>query len=137
MPNQRIVRCEVRRNPVDATSVRFIPVEIFGLWSYLMKHKHGFEVVETEASFWVDLEESPEMAYTEQPRIPVTEISLFLYSDPAGMFTRVARYFPTEDYERLKSIFLSHYLAPDLAPGTEPPVRERAGVWIAREASGL
>ena len=31
--------------------------------------------------------------------------TLFVYSDPDGMFTKVCRYFPTEHYEQLKPIF--------------------------------
>lgn len=136
MPGQRIVRCEVRRRPEDTATVRFIPLEIFGLWTYLMRHKHGFEVVESEASLWVDLEDSPEIAYSGGRHIPVTEVSVFVYSDPAGMFSRISRYFPTAEYSRLRGIFLSHYVQPEAVPGAEPPVQERHGLWVHRDSTG-
>jgi hypothetical protein len=132
MPSQKIVRCEVVRPGMEAGSLRYIPLEIFGLWSYLMENKHGFRMASNEISLWIDLDESPEMAYGEAQHEPVTEISLFVYSDPAGMFTRVSRYFPTAEYSSLKPIFLSHYISPEAAGGAEPPIREKSGLWIRR-----
>lgn len=132
MPSQKLVRCEVVSPGRDDGSVRYVPLEIFGLWSYLMEHKHGFRLASTEISLWIDLDESPELAYGEPKHEPVTEISLFVYSDPAGMFTRISRYFPTPEFARLRPIFLSHYVPPDAVGGAEPPIREKPGLWIRR-----
>jgi hypothetical protein len=135
VPSQKIVRCEIRRKD-DGTgsTVRYVPLEIYGLWRYLMEEKHRFEVVRDETSLWIDVDESPEIAYDEPRYEPVTEVSLFLYSDPAGMYSRVSRYFPSADYEKLKSIFLSHYLPGKRAGDPELPMRERPGVWIRKAA---
>ena len=46
MPSQKLVRCEIRpRATKQAGTPRFIPLEIFGLWEYLMATKHGFEIL--------------------------------------------------------------------------------------------
>jgi hypothetical protein len=136
MPSQKIVRCHVSRNG-SAGTIRYIPLDIFGLWCYLMQGKHGFDIQATETSLWVDLDESPEIAYSESSHEPVTEVSLFVYSDPAGMFTRISRYFPTREYGALKPIFLAHYIAPEAVGGGEPPLREKSGLFVRRQFAGV
>jgi len=132
MPSQKLVRCEVQSRS-SPPSARYIPMEIFGLWEYLMVHKHGFKVLNCGASLWIDVEESPEVAYTERSYERVTEVTLFVYSEQDGMFTKVCRYFPTENYPELKRIFLSHYVSlPVQSLEGTPQLREKEGIWIRR-----
>jgi hypothetical protein len=132
MASQKLVRCEIRhpRDP-NGNSTRYVPLEIFGLWEFLMKNRHGFEINDSRASLWLDAEEAPESAYDEHQFDRVTEISVFLYSGRDDMFTRVCRYFPSSECGALKRIFLAHY--PQEASRIQPHVRERAGIWIHRE----
>ena len=116
MASQKLVRCEIRRRGgAAAGSPRFIPLEIFGLWEYLMSSKHDFEVVNPHA---------------DGPSDRVTEVSAFVSSRRDEMFTRACRYFKTEECEQLKPIFLSHYLAEGDKPQTH--IRERQGIWLHR-----
>jgi hypothetical protein len=132
MPSQKLVRCEIRRRGTsEQGSPRFIPLEIYGLWEYLMTSKHEFEVITPLASLWLDMEDSPEAAYSENQYERVTEVTAFVYSGRDDMFTRVCRYFPTAELDAVKRIFLSHYDAD--AQTVRPQVRERAGIWIHRE----
>jgi hypothetical protein len=135
MPSQKLVRCEVRpRGSREAGSPRFIPLDIYGLWEYLMTSRHAFEIVSPRASLWLDMEDSPDAAYSEDQYERVTEVTVFVYSDRDDMFTRVCRYFPSADCEAVKKIFLSHY---DGEPGkVRPQIRERPGIWIHREPAG-
>jgi hypothetical protein len=131
MSSQKLVRCEVRRPGHPAPSHRYVPLEIFGLWEFLMRTKHDFEIAAPRASLWLDMEDSPEAAYGENQFERVTEVTAFVFSDRDDMFTRVQRYFPTAECEMLKSIFLSHY--PSTSQRINAQVRERAGIWIHRE----
>jgi hypothetical protein len=132
MPSQKLVRCQIRRRGATALgSARYVPLEIFGLWEYLMNTKHDFEVVVPRASLWLDMEDSPEAAYNEQQFERVTEVTAFVYSGRDEMFTRACRYFPSEDCDRLKEIFLSHYQ--ESAARLQTHVRERPGIWLHRE----
>src|SRR5688500_2919535 len=100
MPSQKLVRCEIRRcGSVESGSPRYIPLEIYGLWEYLMTRKHDFDVVVPRASLWLDMEDSPEAAYSENQYERVTEVTAFVYSGRDDMFTRVCRYFPTAECE--------------------------------------
>ena len=136
MPSQKLVRCEIRHSGVTTPPTpRFVPLEIFGLWEYLMTHKHGFEVIDARTSLWLDMEDTPDAAYEAHEFERVTEVSAFVYSGRDEMFTRACRYFRTEDCDRLKVIFLSHYQSQQ--PKMKTHVRERAGIWVRREHAAL
>ena len=133
MPSQKLVRCEIRRRgSAESGSPRYVPLEIYGLWEYLMTTKHDFEVVTPRASLWLDMEDSPDAAYSENQYERVTEVTVFVYSGRDDMFTRVCRYFPSDECEVLKRIFLAHY--PSDGARIQPHVRERQGFWIHRKA---
>jgi hypothetical protein len=112
-------------------SARYVPLEIYGLWEFLMRNKHGFEVVEPCASLWLDADDAPEAAYGEERYDRVTEVAAFVYSDRDGMFTRALRYFPTDQCRELRKIFLAHYHE----AGKTMQVRERSGMWLHRETA--
>ena len=110
MASQKLVRCEIKRPENGANpTVRYVPLEIYGLWEYLMRHRHQFEVTDNVASLWIDVDENPEAAYGEGQYERVTEVTLLRYSEQDGMFGRVSRYFPTQDYPELKKLLLKHY----------------------------
>jgi hypothetical protein len=131
MPSQKLVRCRVRQRGSSTWSARFIPLEIFSLWEHLMRTKHGFEVSEPRASLWLDMEDSPEAAYSESQYDRVTEVTAFVYSGRDEMFTRCCRYFPSQELSRLKPIFLAHYGGETTRLQTH--IRERQGIWLHRE----
>jgi hypothetical protein len=132
MPSQKLVRCDIRRPDGSSSSPRYVPLEIFGLWEFLMTRKHGFHVDSSRASLWLDLEDAPEAAYGRDQFERVTEVTVFVYSDRDDMFTKVCRYFPSGEVDSLKTIFLGHYPA---GGKLESQVRERPGIWIHREHS--
>ena len=133
MSSQKIVRCQLRRPGSDHPGqVRYVPLEIFGLWEHLMTTKHGFEVEDPRASLWLDMEDSPEAAYSENQFDRVTEVTAFVYSARDDMFTRARRYFRSDEADELKRIFLSHYTGEEARIQTQ--VHERTGIWIVREA---
>jgi hypothetical protein len=134
MANQKLVRCEIRRpgNPKGGT-VRYVPLEIFGLWEYLMRTKHSFDVTANIASLWIDVDDNPEAAYGNEQYERVTEVTLLRYSEKDEMFGRVSRYFPTEEYPELKKLLLGHYESVREPGAPSLQLKERQGIWIKRE----
>ncbi|MFM7232905.1 MAG: hypothetical protein ACKO3S_13105 [bacterium] len=133
MSSQKIVRCHLRRKgSTNPGQVRYVPLEIYGLWEHLMTSKHGFEVHDSKASLWLDMDHSPEAAYTQSQYDPVVEVTAYVYSQRDDMFTRARRYFRADEAEDLKRIFLSHYTGEGSRIQTQ--VHERTGIWIVREA---
>jgi hypothetical protein len=131
MPSQKLVRCRIHRDGERGHGTpRYIPLEIFGLWEYLMKQRHGFVVHEVRASLWLDMEDAPEAAYGENQYDRVTEVTAFVYSARDDMFTRVCRYFPSGEVDELKPIFLAHY--PHVGH-VRSQVRDKTGIWLHRD----
>ncbi len=134
MASQKLVRCEIRKAGSDSeATVRYVPLEIFGLWEFLMRVKHQFDVSRTVASLWIDVDENPEAAYGENQYERVTEVQLLRYSERDGMFGRVSRYFPTAEYPRLKELLLRHYESISAPSEPQPQLQERQGIWIRRD----
>ena len=137
MASQKLVRCEIRRSDAaDDATVRYVPLEIFGLWEFLMRNKHRFEVRRSVASLWIDVDETPEAAYGENQYERVTEVELLRYSDRDGMFSRVSRYFPTAEYPQLKALLLHHYESVSDPSAPQLQIKERPGIWIRRDPRG-
>jgi hypothetical protein len=134
MASHKLVRCELSRPEAGVGTVRYVPLEIFGLWEFLMRTKHRFEVAVPIASLWIDVDENPEVAYGENQYERVTEVTLLRYSEQDGMFSKVNRYFPTQECPELKNLLVRHYATVHEpgAPGLQ--FRERQGVWIRRES---
>ena len=134
MASQKLVRCEIRKpESTETSTVRFVPLEIFGLWEFLMRNKHRFEVTRSVASLWIDVDETPEAAYGENQYERVTEVHLLRYSEQDGMFSRVSRYFPTSEYPRLKELLLRHYESVSDPAAPQLQLKEREGIWIRRD----
>jgi len=134
MASQKLVRCEIQKpDSTGEPTVRYVPLEIYGLWEYLMRTKHQFKVTQSIASLWIDVDESPEAAYGENQYERVTEVQLLRYSEQDGMFSRVSRYFPTQEYPLLKSLLLKHYQSVSDPSAPAPQLKERPGIWIRRD----
>ena len=135
MASQKLVRCEIQRAGDSARStVRYVPLEIYGLWEFLMRNRHQFEITTNVASLWIDVDENPEAAYGEGQYERVTEVTLLRYSEKDGMFGRVSRYFPTQEYPELKKLLLQHYETVREPGAPNLQLKERQGIWIKREA---
>lgn len=134
MASQKLVRCEIKRSGDSrGGTVRYVPLEIYGLWEYLMRNKHLFEVAGNIASLWIDVDENPEVAYGENQYERVTEVTLLRFSEEDGMFGRVNRYFPTQEYPELKKLLLKHYESVREPGAPSLQLKERQGIWIRRE----
>lgn len=134
MASQKLVRCEIRKSSEAPQTVRYVPLEIYGLWEFLMRNKHRFEVTGCVASLWIDVDENPEIVFGENDYERVTEVTLLRYSETDGMFSRVSRYFPTMEYPALKDLLLKHYESVREPGAPNLQLKERQGVWIRREA---
>jgi hypothetical protein len=130
MPSQKLVRCEIGRAGNSGGSVRFIPLDIFGMWKYLMLHKHQFEVRAAVPSLWVELEEAGGMDLEEGRIERVTEVRLYVFNDRDSMLSEVCRYVPTDEIDEVRPVLLKHYDSSSKEGGQERRWRERQGIWF-------
>jgi hypothetical protein len=135
MASLKMLRCAVRRRGSGSPpTLRYVPLEVSGLWQFLMVHRHGFEILDMHASIWVDVEAQPDISFSDQQFERVDEVCLHVYSEKAGMFRRICRYFKAEERDRLTALLLRHYAPHVYGDDRRPQVSERAGIWIVRES---
>jgi len=134
MAKEKIVRCKVSKNVNGTTyeSVRYIPLDIFNLWKLLMTDKHGFKVESDCASLWFDIDGDPNVKYVDTNYERVIRLRLWVYSEEAGMFREITRYFPADEYGQIKSSFLAHYEDYFKSSRFPPRIEETHGVWLKR-----
>jgi hypothetical protein len=129
-----MVRCRLDpRDESAARTLRYVPLDEFGLWRYMMEHRHGRQVTVEEISIWV-AEESARWNSFEGPENlePVLRVR-FQQVGVDGMPVPVQRFFPAETYPEAQEALLRHY------DGGRSVVRATPGYFVpvhsAREAT--
>ncbi|MFH1278532.1 MAG: hypothetical protein ABIK65_09150 [Candidatus Eisenbacteria bacterium] len=137
MATEKIVKCRVRRPDVsDApSSPRFVPLDIFNLWKFLMEERHRFEVFGPKASLWFERGAATESSYVGIEYEPVTQVELFYFAEEDDMLHQEVRYFPSgdeEEYDHIKHAFTAHYRNHKTRGDGDPKLNENPGVFIKR-----
>jgi hypothetical protein len=132
MAKKKMVRCTIAKGGETDTgrSVRYIPLEIFQLWKHLMTRKHGFTIKDDLVSLWFDIDGDPNVTYAAANYEKVVRLCLWVYSEEAGMFREITRYFPYDSYEEIKPRFMAHYSEYFSASKFRPRTQETHGVWL-------
>jgi hypothetical protein len=130
-----LVRCRLDgRDDVD--TVRYVPLSEFGLWRYLMEHRHGRSISVDATSLWVAEPASWwNSGFREEELVPVLRLR-FERAHGDGVSEIVERFFPAETYPEAQEALLSHFGGPQLrlvaaSPGYFVP----AGVAPARKTA--
>jgi len=109
MAKIKMVRCTLR-SPGEAPAPRFVPLREFRLWKYYMTHAHDKIVEGEEISIWVDAESYSEQPPTQaRPLEAVVRVDLQYWDKELNTATLVQRYFPLDDYDTIKDVFLGHF----------------------------
>ena len=123
MPRVMIVRCYLR-SPGEAPSVRFVAQREFFLWKYYMTHHHGKIVEGDETSHWVDVDTYGAKPPTQaRPLESVIRIDLQYWDTQRSTAALVQRYFPLDEYDSIRDLFLGHF--PDYSTPSGRPVMRR------------
>ncbi|PIX84106.1 MAG: hypothetical protein COZ33_02010 [Nitrospirae bacterium CG_4_10_14_3_um_filter_70_108] len=129
----KLVRCQVLKNSdgLFEADIRYISVEEFHLWKYLMEAKHGLHVAASQVMLWVDKEEytSHRAFYDRFPRIPVTRVSFLNPCEGLETLCPVTRYLPTERAAELTRLLVRHYRLPE---GEAPDIVKKAGYCLVQ-----
>jgi hypothetical protein len=105
----KLVKC-LLRSPGEAPSVRFIPLREFQLWKYYMTHAQEKIVEAQEISIWVDARSYSEQPPTQaRPLESVVRVDLQYWDRALNTVALVQRYFPLDEYETFREVFLRHY----------------------------
>lgn len=141
MATEKMVKCYVRHDdpPDSAASPRFVPLDIFDLWKFLMEERHRFRVSDPKASLWFERGAATASSYAGIEHEPVTQVELFYFAEEDGVLHQEVRYFPSGDgeaYDRIKSAFVAHYRNHKVQGRGDPKLNETPGVYIKRQFVG-
>lgn len=108
--SQKLMRCQVA-NRYQEASVRYIELNAYKLWEYLMTHKHGLKIGEPTLCLWVDSD-----AYERNANVfdrageveAVNRIVVDLFDVEYGFSQTVTRYARAGETERVVEILRSH-----------------------------
>lgn len=106
----RLLRCSMQ-NPAGKTSIRYVELEQFRLWAYMMETRHGFTVQALQLGLWVNSSEFRDKKDLFLHAGNVEDVSRIVFSwfnARHHYLLKVARYIPSEHYETVKQILLSH-----------------------------
>jgi len=123
MTKIKVVKCMLR-SPGEAPAVRYVPLREFQLWRYYMTHQHEKIIEGQEISIWIDAR-----SYSEKPPVQarplesVLRIDLQYWDRFLNTAALVQRYFPLDDYDTIRDVFLGHY--PDVPTSDGRVMRKR------------
>ena len=124
-----MVRCRLDgAEDRQAQSLRYVPLAEFGLWQYLMEHKHHRRVTVEQISVWVPEDAGAWNSGFEADELePVLRLR-FDRAGPNGLAVPVERYFPAETYPEAQEALLHHFddvptSGLEATPGYFMPVR--------------
>ena len=108
--SQKLMRCEVV-NRYREGSVRFVELDAFKLWQYLMTHKHGLRIGETTLCQWIDAGEYAASAnlFDRAGGVEaVDRIVVELFDAEYGFSQTIMRYARSGETEQVVAILRSH-----------------------------
>ena len=108
--SQKLVRCEVT-NRYRETSIRFVELDAYRLWEYLMTSKHGLRVGNPNICLWVHASEYERNAsvFDRAGEVePVDRIVVDLFDREYGFSQTITRYARTTETEQVMQILRSH-----------------------------
>jgi hypothetical protein len=112
--SQKLVRCDVV-NRYNESSTRFVALDAFKLWEYLMSHKHGLRVGDPRLCLWVDddaFRRSASVFERAGAVEPVDRVTVDLFDTEYGFSQTVTRYARTNETPQLIDILRSHIPPP-------------------------
>ena len=123
-----MVRCRLEPAEDPSRSVRYVPLDEFELWRFLMETRHKRAIRVEDVSFWV-AEEASLLASAEDPEQwePVLRIAFEARSE-YGLPVYVQRFLGAERYPEAQEALLAHF---DSADGV---ITATAGYFVPRAA---
>lgn len=109
-PSQKLVRCEAV-NRYRETSVRFVELDAFRLWEYLMTHKHGLRIGAPRLCLWIDgreYEDNSNVFDRAGEAEPVDRVVVDLFDREYRFSQSIVRYARHAEAGRLVDILRSH-----------------------------
>ena len=116
--SQKLMRCQVA-NRYQEGSVRFVELDSFKLWEYLMTHKHADSIKNISLCLWVSEEEylDHETVYSHTGEAePVNRVIVDLYDEEYGFSNIITRFVRSSETDQVIDILKSHLARQSTTP---------------------
>lgn len=107
---QKLIRCRMVNNSGE-TSIRYVTLEYFLLWEYMMQHRHGFTFEEYSLCMWMPEDEfsRKEDLYSHSGELEqVNRFNIDIYDDHYHYTYSVSRFVRDSESDEFNEIVLSH-----------------------------
>ena len=102
-----MIKCHLAKDSNHNGDVRYVPLEIYEMWRFLMQRVHKLVVRDPHVSVWVPTDP---YAGGDGPEATETVIEIhFKYLDNKNVRRPVTRYFPEENFEQIYAYFRKHF----------------------------
>jgi hypothetical protein len=110
LSSTKLVKCELFNRKMEKT-LRFIELDKFKLWLYMMQNKHGFVIGDKSLHLWVSADQyrKHENLYGASHKLEEVDLIDMIIFDEDNKFTySIARFAPSSERQKMKKILLSH-----------------------------
>lgn len=131
--SHKLIRC-LGVNGEGHASTRYVEIECFRLWRYLMSERHGFEITDIALCLWLDagtFERQAEVFARAGEVSPVTRLEAIIYDDCHHFDLVVNRFVPSEDARRMRGVIESH-VPDDIISGDRFELLSYPGMAVER-----
>jgi hypothetical protein len=108
----KLLKCWVRSRSNEEAPLqrRYVPLEEFELWRYMMENRHNLTIVDCKTLLWIETQVFDEKRsfYGVFPREKVIKIGILVPSPFAHTYYPAIRYYPEDEHEKNKKRFLGH-----------------------------
>jgi len=136
--SQKLLYCKVISKKFTQ-SERFVELENFKLWVYMMFHKHGLKIQDISLWLWVEEKDYLErkQLYEHAPGImEVNKIGVFLFDEQNGFSHVSYRYTNIDQTSKVQEILLSH-ISPELIAEGNYELTVEKGYCIKNDIKNL
>lgn len=136
--SQKLLYCTIVGKDFNK-SKRFVELENFNLWAYMMFHKHGLRIQDISLWLWVHEKEYLEQKQVEMKApvlLEVSKLGVFLFDELNDFNHLNYRYAENDQVSTTKKILMSH-VSPDLMASGNCDVTVEKGYCIKSDIKNL
>lgn len=130
----RLLRCDTV-NAAGEAAVRFVELEYYRLWEYMMRQEHGIEVRHLRLCLWLGETTFMRNAgpYSHGGEVEdVNRITLSIFDRQHSYFLHVKRYVLAEESQLMEGVLLSH-VPDDIQASGDMEIEVTAGICVGHD----
>lgn len=106
----KLVKCDVVNKKLEK-SCRYIKLEKYKMWSYIMEQKHGLSIVKKSLCLWMNTAEYEANSRLFGPghkKEEVSMIEMMIFDEHNSSTFSITRFVPSETTDKVKEILKGH-----------------------------